>query len=143
LAGGFGNIAEGKPIRVLIAKFELESHDRGARVVAKMLADAGMEVIYCVFRSTGEILKMAIEEDVDVIGLSALSGDTHNVFLSELMELLKAHKMDNIVVIAGGRIPDEDVPGLLKIGVRQIFGPGSLRDEIVDYIRESVAERSA
>ena len=128
-------------IRVLIAKWDLESHDRGARLLAKMLSDAGMEVIYVIFNEVHEVADTAIQEDVDVIGLSMLQGESHKIFIPELMEFLKAKGGEGILVLAGGRIPDEDIPGLLKLGVARVFGPGSLREEIMSFIKEKVASR--
>ena len=130
-----------KPIRVILAKFELESHDRGARLIAKMFVEAGMEVIYIVFRNIEEVIRAAIEEDADVIGLSTLSGDTHKVFTADLMKgLAEKSLLDSVLVIVGGRIPDADVPFFNSLGVKGIFGPGSLRDEIVDYIKQNVKQ---
>jgi methylmalonyl-CoA mutase C-terminal domain/subunit len=130
-----------KPIRVIIAKFELESHDRGAKLITKMLSDAGMEVIYTIFKDAGEVVKMAVEEDVDVIGLSALSGDTHLVFSRDLIRNLREKELDNkFLVIVGGRIPDSDKPELVKLNIKGIFGPGSSREEVVNYIKENVLD---
>ena len=129
---------EEKRIRVLLTKFELESHSRGVWLVAQILRDAGMEVIYTTFRTPAEITHTAMQEGVDVIGLSTFSGDTHKVFFPELMESLRENNMDRTLVIAGGRIPPEDVPQLLKLGVGKVFGPGSMREEIVDYINKGV-----
>jgi len=128
-----------KPIRVIIAKFELESHDRGAKLISKMLSDAGMEVIYVTFKTVNEVVKMAMEEDVNVIGLSALSGDTHKVFSTDLMKELKGKGLDNrVLVIIGGRIPGADKPELMKLGIRGIFNPGSRDEEIINYIKENI-----
>jgi methylmalonyl-CoA mutase C-terminal domain/subunit len=131
-----------KTIRVIIAKFELESHDRGARLIAKMLTDAGMEVIYLIFKSIDEVVNAAIQEDVDVIGLSTLQGDTHKVFATDLMQGLKERNLDKrILVIIGGRVPNDDKPGLYKLGVKGIFGPGSLEQDIIGYIKENLPRK--
>jgi methylmalonyl-CoA mutase C-terminal domain/subunit len=129
------------PIRVLIAKPGLDGHDRGAKVVARALRDAGMEVIYAGLRQTPEaIVESAIEEDVDLIGLSILSG-AHMVLFPRVVKLLKERKAGDIPVFAGGIIPDEDARRLRKIGVRAIFGPGASLEEIVRTAR-SLARRA-
>jgi len=129
-------------IRVLIAKPGLNSHDRGAKVVARALRDAGMEVIYTGLRQTPEqIVETALQEDVDVIGLSILSG-AHLALFPRIMELLKEKGMDDVLVVAGGIIPEEDIPLLKKIGIAEVFGPGTPTDEIVKFIREHVKKRS-
>ncbi len=126
--------------RVLVAKPGLDGHDRGAKVVARALRDAGMEVIYTGIRQTPEmIVEVALQEDVDVIGLSCLSG-AHMELFSEVMERLKQKGMGNVLVVAGGIIPQEDVPSLQKIGIKAIFGPGTPTPEIVDSIKNLVAE---
>jgi methylmalonyl-CoA mutase C-terminal domain/subunit len=127
-----------KTIRVLIAKPGLDGHDRGAKVIAQALRDAGMEVIYTGIRQTPEqIVNAAIQEDVDVIGLSCLSG-AHLTLFPRVTEILKEKKADDITVIGGGIIPFEDITGLKKAGIREIFQPGTYTDEIVKYIRENV-----
>ncbi len=127
-------------IRVLVAKPGLDGHDRGAKVVARALRDAGLEVIYTGIRQTPEmIVEVALQEDVDVIGLSSLSG-AHMELFSEVMERLKQKGMGNVLVVAGGIIPDDDVPSLQKIGIKAIFGPGTRTSEIVDSIRKLVVE---
>jgi methylmalonyl-CoA mutase, C-terminal domain len=127
------------PIRVLIAKPGLDGHDRGAKVVARALRDAGMEVIYAGLRQTPEaVVESAIEEDVDLIGLSILSG-AHMVLLPKILKLLKARKAGDIPVFAGGIIPDEDARRLRRAGVRAIFGPGATLEEIVTTARSLVA----
>ncbi len=119
------------PIRVLIAKPGLDGHDRGAKVVARALRDAGMEVIYAGLRQTPEeVVRAAIEEDVDLIGLSILSG-AHMALFPRILALLKSEKAGRIPVFAGGIIPDEDARKLKKAGVRAIFGPGTSLEEIV------------
>jgi len=127
-----------KKIRVLIAKPGLDGHDRGAKVICRSLRDAGFEVIYTGLRRTPEeIVNSAIQEDVDVIGLSILSG-AHNVLFPKIMSLLKEKGADDITVIAGGIIPDKDVSFLEKIGIAKIFLPGSLTREIVEWIDNNV-----
>ena len=129
-----------KKIRVLVAKPGLDGHDRGAKVVARALRDAGMEVIYSGLHQTAEqIVRTAIQEDVDVIGLSLLSGAHMTLFL-DVIKLLKKHKMNNVIVVGGGIIPEEDVPRLKKEGVAEIFGPGTPTDEIVDFIKKNVKQ---
>lgn len=127
-------------IRVLVAKPGLDGHDRGAKVVARALRDAGMEVIYTGLRQTPEMIaEAALQEDVDVVGLSVLSG-AHMALLPRIVEMLRENDMADVVVIAGGIIPDEDVPALREAGVQGIFGPGTLTEDIVDYIQENVRE---
>ncbi len=123
------------PIRVLIAKPGLDGHDRGAKVVARALRDAGMEVIYVGLRQTPEdIVRSAIEEDVDLIGLSILSG-AHMALLPRVVKLLKSRKASDIPVFAGGIIPDEDARSLRRGGIKAIFGPGASLEEIVATAR--------
>lgn len=132
-----------KKIRVLIAKPGLDGHDRGAKVVARALRDAGMEVIYTGLRQTPEmVVEAAIQEDVDVIGLSILSG-AHMTLVPRVMEGLRANGIDDVVVTVGGIIPDDDVPRLNAIGVKGIFGPGTPTQEIITFIRQAVAERKS
>jgi methylmalonyl-CoA mutase C-terminal domain/subunit len=127
-------------IRVLVAKPGLDGHDRGAKVVARALRDAGMEVIYTGLRQTPEMIaEAALQEDVDVIGLSVLSG-AHLALLPRIVELLHINGMSDVLVIAGGIIPDEDVPLLKEAGVHGIFGPGTLTDDIVRFIQEHVSQ---
>ena len=127
-----------KKIRVLIAKPGLDGHDRGAKVIARALRDAGMEVIYTGLRQTPEqIVAAAIQEDVDAIGLSILSG-AHNVLFPEIMRLLKEEGGDDILVFAGGIIPEKDVPKLQALGIRDIFLPGTPTTRAVDAIRSAV-----
>lgn len=127
-----------RKIRVLIAKPGLDGHDRGAKVVARALRDAGMEVIYTGLRQTPEqIVAAAIQEDVDVIGLSILSG-AHNVLFPEIMKLLKAEDAHDIVVFAGGIIPEQDVQRLKELGIRDIFLPGTPTSAAVNAIRQAV-----
>jgi methylmalonyl-CoA mutase C-terminal domain/subunit len=129
---------EGKKIRVLIAKPGLDGHDRGAKVVARALRDAGMEVIYTGLRQTpGQIVETAIQEDVDVIGLSILSG-AHTHLFPKVMELLKENNIKDIIVMGGGVIPEEDIPELKKIGIAEIFTPGTDTRDIIKFIKEKV-----
>ena len=126
-------------IRVLIAKPGLDGHDRGAKVVARVLRDAGMEVIYTGLRQTPEMIaESALQEDVDVVGLSILSG-AHMDLFPAIMDRLKEKGLEAIVV-AGGIIPEEDVPTLEQLGIKAVFGPGTSSNEIIDYIK-SAAER--
>jgi len=128
-------------IRVLVAKPGLDGHDRGAKVIARALRDAGMEVIYTGLRQTPEmIVSAALQEDVQVIGLSILSG-AHNAIVPRVMELLKQNKMDDVLVLVGGIIPDQDVEGLKKAGVAAIFQPGTAMDDIVNFIRANLKSR--
>jgi len=128
-------------IRVLVAKPGLDGHDRGAKVIARALRDAGMEVIYTGLRQTPEmIVSAALQEDVDVIGLSILSG-AHNAIVPRVMDLLKQNKMDDVLVLVGGIIPDQDVPLLKQQGVAGIFQPGTAMDEIIQFIRNHVQPR--
>jgi len=125
-------------IRVLVAKPGLDGHDRGAKVIARALRDAGMEVIYTGLRQTPEmIVNASLQEDVQVIGLSILSG-AHNAIVPRVMDLLKQHKMDDVLVLVGGIIPDQDVAGLKKAGVAGIFQPGTAMGDIVKFIQERV-----
>src|ERR1700742_142174 len=125
-------------IRVLVAKPGLDGHDRGAKVIARALRDAGMEVIYTGLRQTPEmVVNAALQEDVHVIGLSILSG-AHNAIVPRVMALLKQNKMDDVIVLVGGIIPDQDIDALKKAGVAAIFQPGTAMDEIVQFIRAHV-----
>lgn len=127
-----------RKIRVLIAKPGLDGHDRGAKVVARALRDAGFEVIYTGLRQTPEqVAEAALQEDVNVVGLSILSG-AHMRLFPEIMKLLKKRGMDDILVIAGGIIPEDDIKPLKKLGIKAIFGPGTPTTEIVEYIRANV-----
>ena len=127
-----------KKIRVLVAKPGLDGHDRGAKVISRALRDAGFEVIYTGLRRTPEeIVNAAIQEDVDVIGLSILSG-AHNVLFPQVMSLLGQRGIDDIQVIAGGIIPEKDIPGLKEIGIAEVFLPGSSTQNIVQWIQKNV-----
>jgi methylmalonyl-CoA mutase, C-terminal domain len=128
-------------IRVLVAKPGLDGHDRGAKVIARALRDAGMEVIYTGLRQTPEmVVNASLQEDVDVIGLSILSG-AHNVIVPRVMELLKQNQMDDVLVVIGGIIPDQDIEGLKKAGVAAVFQPGTPMDAIIEFIRANVKSR--
>ena len=128
-------------IRVVIAKPGLDGHDRGARVIARALRDAGMEVIYTGLRQTPEqIVAAALQEDADVIGLSILSG-AHMHICPRIVSLLEAQGLRDVLVVVGGIIPDLDIPKLNEIGVRGIFLPGTTMQNIVDYIKENVRSR--
>jgi methylmalonyl-CoA mutase C-terminal domain/subunit len=132
-------MAEGRKIRVLVGKPGLDGHDRGAKVVARALRDAGMEVIYTGIRQTPEmIIEAAIQEDVDVVGLSILSG-AHLALFPPIIDGLKKKGLTNAIIIAGGIIPDEDVPELQKIGVKAVFGPGTPTGKIAEFIKKEVA----
>ncbi len=125
-------------IRVLIAKPGLDGHDRGAKIVARALRDAGMEVIYTGLRQTPEqIAQAALQEDVDAIGVSILSG-AHNTILPKICDLLRASRMSDVLVVVGGIVPDEDIAVLKQAGVSEIFQPGASTQEIVDFIRKHV-----
>ena len=126
-------------IRVLVAKPGLDGHDRGAKIVARALRDAGMEVIYTGLRQTPEqIAKAALQEDVDAIGISILSG-AHNTILPRISELLRAQGMDDVLLVVGGIIPDEDIAGLKQTGVSEVFQPGASTQDIVEFIRSHVS----
>jgi len=127
-----------KKIRVLVAKPGLDGHDRGAKVVARALRDAGMEVVYTGLRQTPEMIaEAALQEDVDVVGLSILSG-AHMALAPRIMELLKANGQDQVKVFIGGIVPDEDIPRLKELGIAGIYGPGASTETIVREIREAV-----
>jgi methylmalonyl-CoA mutase C-terminal domain/subunit len=126
-------------IRVLVAKPGLDGHDRGAKVIARALRDAGMEVIYTGIRQTPEMIaEAALQEDVDVVGMSILSG-AHMALFPRVLELLRDNDMTDVLVVAGGIIPDDDVLALQELGVSGVFGPGTPTDEIVRFIRENVS----
>ena len=130
-----------RKLRVVIAKPGLDGHDRGAKVIARALRDAGMEVIYTGLRQTPEMIAgAALQEDADVVGLSILSG-AHNHIAPRLMELLRAKGLDDVLVVIGGIIPDVDIPKLKAIGVRGIFLPGTPMQEIIEFINANVRTR--
>lgn len=127
--------------RVLVAKPGLDSHDRGAKVVARALRDAGMEVIYTGLRQTPEqIVEAALQEDVDVLALSILSG-AHMTLLPRVMELVRKEGLEDVLVLAGGIIPEEDVSALKRVGIADVFGPGTSTEDIVEYINEHASAR--
>lgn len=134
---------EERKIRVLIAKPGLDGHDRGAKVIARMLRDAGMEVIYTGLRQTPEmVVEAALQEDVDVIGLSILSG-AHTALVPRIMELLAAEGMEDVPVVLGGIIPTDDVAVMKELGVYEVFGPGTSSEAIISTVREAAAKRGA
>jgi methylmalonyl-CoA mutase C-terminal domain/subunit len=131
-----------RKIRVLVGKPGLDGHDRGAKIIARALRDAGIEVIYTGLHQTPEmIVNAAVQEDVDAIGLSILSG-AHNYLFPKVVELLGKKKMGKVVVFGGGIIPDDDIPGLRKKGVDRIFTPGATLSEIVEYVNKRVRPRA-
>jgi methylmalonyl-CoA mutase C-terminal domain/subunit len=136
-------MADRQRIRVLVAKPGLDGHDRGAKVIVRALRDAGMEVIYTGIRQTPEMIAAAaLQEDVDVVGLSILSG-AHMALFPRVMELLKQNGMDDVVVLAGGIFPQDDVPKMKAMGIEGIFGPGTPLGEIVAFIRSHVRDPEA
>ena len=129
-----------RPIRVLVAKVGLDGHDRGAKVIATSLRDAGMEVIYTGLRQTPEmVVNAALQEDVDAIGVSILSG-AHNTVFPKILQLLKEKKMDDVLLTGGGIIPEDDMKSLNKLGVGKLFPPGTPTTAIADYIKNWVKE---
>lgn len=128
--------APARPIRVLVAKPGMDGHDRGAKVVARAMRDAGFEVIYTGIRQTPEmIVQAALQEDVDVIGLSILSG-AHLTLFPRIVRLAREQGLDDVLIFGGGIIPDEDIPALKDAGVAEIFGPGTPTDTIIAYVRD-------
>ncbi len=135
-------MAGARKIRALVAKPGLDGHDRGAKVLARALRDAGMEVIYTGIRQTPEqVVSTAIQEDVDVLCLSSLSG-AHDYLFPRIMELLKEREIQDVLVLGGGIIPDEDIPVLKDKGIAAVYGPGSFTRDIVKYIEENVPKRA-
>jgi len=129
-----------RKIRVLIAKPGLDGHDRGAKIVARALRDAGMEVIYTGLHQTADmIVEAAIQEDVDVVGLSLLSG-AHMTLFVDVAKLLRKKEMDDVLILGGGIIPEEDVPRLKKEGISAVFGPGTPCEDIVSFIKKNVKQ---
>ena len=127
-----------RPVRVLVAKVGLDGHDRGAKVIATALRDAGMEVIYTGLRQTPEmVVNAALQEDVDAIGVSILSG-AHNTVFPKIIALMKAKEMNDVLLTGGGIIPEEDMAQLNKLGVGKLFAPGATTSEIADYIKDWV-----
>ncbi len=130
-----------RPVRVLIAKVGLDGHDRGAKVIASALRDAGMEVIYSGLRQTPEmIVNVALQEDVDAIGVSILSG-AHMTIFPKIIHLMKEKNMHDVLLTGGGIIPEEDINALLTMGVNKLFAPGANTGKIADYIKERVSEQ--
>ena len=130
-----------KKIKIIVAKPGLDGHDRGAKLLSRIFAEAGMEVVYTGLRQTPEmIVEAALQEDADVVGLSSLSG-VHNYFFPKVVELLKAKKLANVLVVGGGIIPLEDIPELKKAGIAEIFGPGTSTQVIVDFIKSNVKSK--
>ena len=131
-------MAQAKKIKIIVAKPGLDGHDRGAKLLSRIFAEAGMEVVYTGLRQTPEmIVEAALQEDADVVGLSSLSG-VHNYFFPKVVELMKAKGLDDVLIVGGGIIPVEDYDGLKKAGVAAIFGPGTATNDIVKYIQENV-----
>ena len=132
-----------RPLRILIAKPGLDGHDRGAKVIARALRDAGMEVIYTGLRQTSDmIVSAAVQEDVDVVGLSVLSG-AHLHYFQEVTDKLRARGAEDILVFGGGIVPDEDLPKLKAMGVATIFTPGTSTQDVVKFLREALPETKA
>ncbi|AHF16534.1 cobalamin B12-binding domain-containing protein [Niabella soli] len=130
-----------RPIRVLVAKIGLDGHDRGAKVIATALRDAGMEVIYTGLRQTPEmVVNAALQEDVDVIGVSILSG-AHMTVFPKVIDLMQQKQMNDVLLIGGGIVPEDDAAKLLNLGVGKIFAPGSTTQSIADYIKTDVAQK--
>ena len=137
---GFDSKVPGQRIRVLVAKPGLDGHDRGAKIVARALRDAGMEVIYSGLRQTPEqIAAAALQEDVDAVGISILSG-AHNTIVPRILELLRGQGQEHVLVVVGGIVPDEDIAGLKKVGVAEVFQPGASMQQIVEFIRDHAKE---
>jgi len=131
-------MAQERKIKIIVAKPGLDGHDRGAKLLARIFAEAGMEVVYTGLRQTPEmIVEAALQEDADVVGLSSLSG-VHNYFFPRVVELLREKGLDDVLVVGGGIIPLEDVDGLKSAGVKAIFGPGTDTNAIVDFIKNNV-----
>ncbi len=129
------------PIRVLMGKVGLDGHDRGAKVVISALRDAGMEVIYsCLHQSPKSLVRAAVEEDVQLIGISILSG-SHNTLIPKIMKELKDQKMQSVPVFVGGIIPDEDIPTLKKVGVKRVFTPGTNLNDIVEWAKKDALKK--
>ncbi|MBI4463414.1 MAG: cobalamin B12-binding domain-containing protein [Acidobacteria bacterium] len=134
-------ISSERRIRVIVAKPGLDGHDRGAKVIARALRDAGMEVIYTGLRQTPEqIVNAALQEDADVIGLSILSG-AHTTIIPKLMTLLKENQLEDVLVVLGGIVPDADVPPMKALGVAEVFQPGASLESIVEFIRTHVRQQ--
>jgi methylmalonyl-CoA mutase C-terminal domain/subunit len=136
-------MATSRKIRVVVAKPGLDGHDRGAKIIARALRDAGMEVIYTGLHQTPEqIVETALQEDADAVGLSILSG-AHMTLVPKVVELLRAQQAQDILVVVGGTIPAQDIPELKELGVAEVFTPGAPTQAIVEYLQSAVAERGA
>jgi len=136
-------MTQGKRLRLLIGKVGLDGHDRGAKIIARALRDAGYEVIYTgLHQSPEQVVMTAIQEDVDAIGLSILSG-AHNTLFPKVIRLLKEKDAGDIAVFGGGIIPEDDIPGLLEAGVARIFTPGTVTTEVVKFLKEEIEPRQA
>ena len=136
-------MAESRKIRVVVAKPGLDGHDRGAKIIARALRDAGMEVVYTGLHQTPEqIVETALQEDADAIGLSILSG-AHMTLVPRIIELLKEQEAGDIVLVLGGTIPNQDIPELKELGVAEVFTPGAPTQAIIDFIQDNVGERGA
>lgn len=130
-----------KKIKVIITKVGLDGHDRGAKIVASLLKEAGMEVIYLgLFNTTDDIISAVVEEDADVLGLSFLSGE-HLVFTPKIVEKMKTNGLDDVLLIAGGTIPVEDIPPMEKMGMNMVFRAGTLSNRFIDFINENVRQK--
>ncbi len=128
-----------KKIKIIVAKPGLDGHDRGAKLLCRIFAEAGMEVVYTGLRQTPEMIaEAALQEDADVVGLSSLSG-VHNYFFPKVVKVLEEKEISDVLIVGGGIIPAEDIPELKKAGVAEIFGPGTRTDKIVQFIQENVA----
>ena len=128
-----------KKIKIIVAKPGLDGHDRGAKLLCRIFAEAGMEVVYTGLRQTPEMIaEAALQEDADVVGLSSLSG-VHNYFFPKVVKVLEEKEINDVLIVGGGIIPDEDIPDLKKAGVAEIFGPGTRTDKIVWFIQENIA----
>lgn len=137
------SLSRSRPIKVVVAKPGLDGHDRGAKVVARALRDAGMEVVYTgIFQTPDSILRTVLQEDAQVLGLSSLSG-AHVEYTAELCELLAHNGLDDVLFLLGGTIPDEDAAHLKQLGVTEVFGPGTPTGQIVSYIREHAPRQAA
>jgi len=135
-------MAKESKIKIIVAKPGLDGHDRGAKLLSRIFAEAGMEVVYTGLRQTPEmIVSTALQEDADVVGLSSLSG-VHNYFFPKVVQLLKEKGLNDVLVVGGGIIPTEDIDGLKSAGVNAIFGPGTSTSEIVGFIRDNVRSRN-
>jgi methylmalonyl-CoA mutase C-terminal domain/subunit len=135
-------MATQRKIKILVAKPGLDGHDRGAKLLARVFAEAGMEVVYTGLRQTPEmIVATALQEDADVVGMSSLSG-VHNYFFPRVVELLRENGLNDVLVVGGGIIPSEDIEGLRKAGVAEIFGPGTTTSAIVEFITGNVRSRN-